>query len=1012
MKCLNVSQIQRLTDLLCERVYQMGDYIITQGEPGTAFYLIVSGTCDCTINLTPPVSNVTNVSSPVRSSSPLPLHPHTPLHPHSPSLSPTAPPGSSSFFLSSSSSVPGTPFPALLPQSPASPLTNAATAALLAPSISQSTSTSAYPLSLPTVPPSPTLLSRSDSTGGMNSAGKDGEVELTLGEKEYSTGSNSSANGGTQGHPKQKVVMKLKAYDYFGERALLESKPRAANVIATSRQVKVLYVEKQAFEETLGPLAQILDDDRVKRETAAALLLLSNPKVNRMDDCVRYTGVVKTLRGEKEKERRGSVGSVSGVVEEKGEKEKERDRERLMFGVFSLDLSPKGPPLPGDKKPEKEKEKGRVQSVTIRTFDLTLTLTATSNSKVAKDRVSRFVEVCKLLREVPFSHSLSHSQPPPSKGENEGKDSDSDNDGIASDRDRERINALSVSLAIPACWAIVRESSLLHCVFNVPLVMDLWALLARDQDLHLGLFPAYNTIAVSASNSSVAARDGLGLTRDMSNNRNSSLLQSSMSNSISIRGGRMPSASSLLSGSGSGGGTAGGGESSTKSSPSTTGPAPMLGLTPAAMSMRARGSIMGNISNNEVFLYIAAAVVSALETLHDDLHVVYRAVTPQSIYIDALGRVCLADYVSAKTALYGSERTYTLLDASCVPVSYMAPEQLATTSTGVNVGHSYPVDMWQLGVLLCELSMGGWNPFVVNPTQSSTTASSNDTGKTSSASVLANALNLTSHGRERDREKEREMTTERGASERCSSHGSNPNLVSLASQSSSITGGVGVIGTSSLPPTPSTTTTSFSYSFSPSQSLAIQQRIVSFGKTKYFREIKLPNSMPSSLQNLIRSLILPDPKERLTLSAVKKHEFFDSFVSRYGWDHFAATSSASTADPSHSLSSSSISLSPSQTNAMMTSPLLAIARAERDRLEVSYRERERQGLGIDDDGVGLLSGKFVGFEDDAFISTSPSPSNSHSPSPTPTKKTKDADEKEGSVVYDDEAYAWLTAMLN
>eukprot|EP01031_Cornospumella_fuschlensis_P035742 gene35742-43354_t len=58
-----------------------------------------------------------------------------------------------------------------------------------------------------------------------------------------------------------KVVMNLEAASYFGERALLESKPRAANVVATA-DVKVLYIDKVAFEEVFGPLSGIIDEDR------------------------------------------------------------------------------------------------------------------------------------------------------------------------------------------------------------------------------------------------------------------------------------------------------------------------------------------------------------------------------------------------------------------------------------------------------------------------------------------------------------------------------------------------------------------------------------------------------------------------------------------------------------------------------------------------------------------------------------------------------------------------------
>ena len=61
-------------------------------------------------------------------------------------------------------------------------------------------------------------------------------------------------------------MLRLKENDYFGERALLESKPRAANVIATS-PTKVMFISKAAFEEVLGSLANIIDEDRMRRES-------------------------------------------------------------------------------------------------------------------------------------------------------------------------------------------------------------------------------------------------------------------------------------------------------------------------------------------------------------------------------------------------------------------------------------------------------------------------------------------------------------------------------------------------------------------------------------------------------------------------------------------------------------------------------------------------------------------------------------------------------------------------
>ena len=62
--------------------------------------------------------------------------------------------------------------------------------------------------------------------------------------------------------------MQLGEGQYFGERALLTSAPRAANVIAMGR-LKCLYISKDAFEEVLGPLQKIINDDRATREKVA-----------------------------------------------------------------------------------------------------------------------------------------------------------------------------------------------------------------------------------------------------------------------------------------------------------------------------------------------------------------------------------------------------------------------------------------------------------------------------------------------------------------------------------------------------------------------------------------------------------------------------------------------------------------------------------------------------------------------------------------------------------------------
>jgi CRP-like cAMP-binding protein len=54
--------------------------------------------------------------------------------------------------------------------------------------------------------------------------------------------------------------MTLKEGDYFGERALLTCEPRAANVIART-SVECLALDREAFNNLLGPLRDVLDDN-------------------------------------------------------------------------------------------------------------------------------------------------------------------------------------------------------------------------------------------------------------------------------------------------------------------------------------------------------------------------------------------------------------------------------------------------------------------------------------------------------------------------------------------------------------------------------------------------------------------------------------------------------------------------------------------------------------------------------------------------------------------------------
>ena len=58
------------------------------------------------------------------------------------------------------------------------------------------------------------------------------------------------------GQPPQKV-MEYKQGDFFGERALLKSEPRAANVVATSDCIMVS-MDRHSVKRLLGPLEELL----------------------------------------------------------------------------------------------------------------------------------------------------------------------------------------------------------------------------------------------------------------------------------------------------------------------------------------------------------------------------------------------------------------------------------------------------------------------------------------------------------------------------------------------------------------------------------------------------------------------------------------------------------------------------------------------------------------------------------------------------------------------------------
>ena len=67
----------------------------------------------------------------------------------------------------------------------------------------------------------------------------------------------------------EEEVMQLEDECYFGERALLDNTPRAASVKAITK-LKCMAIDRATFERLLGPLQNIIDCDRQRREFEAA----------------------------------------------------------------------------------------------------------------------------------------------------------------------------------------------------------------------------------------------------------------------------------------------------------------------------------------------------------------------------------------------------------------------------------------------------------------------------------------------------------------------------------------------------------------------------------------------------------------------------------------------------------------------------------------------------------------------------------------------------------------------
>ena len=68
--------------------------------------------------------------------------------------------------------------------------------------------------------------------------------------------------------PAPPQVLRLYAGQYFGERALLTSAKRAANVVASGR-VTLLAISRGRFEAVFGPLQDVIDAEAAWKEAVA-----------------------------------------------------------------------------------------------------------------------------------------------------------------------------------------------------------------------------------------------------------------------------------------------------------------------------------------------------------------------------------------------------------------------------------------------------------------------------------------------------------------------------------------------------------------------------------------------------------------------------------------------------------------------------------------------------------------------------------------------------------------------
>lgn len=98
-------------------------------------------------------------------------------------------------------------------------------------------------------------------------------------------------------------------------------------------------------------------------------------------------------------------------------------------------------------------------------------------------------------------------------------------------------------------------------------------------------------------------------------------------------------------------------------------------------------------------VFYTAEILSGLKFLHS-IDIAYRDLKPENCLLDATGHVALCDFGLSKLDMGPRTTTKTF----CGTTEYIAPEVL------LEQGYTRLIDLWSLGVLIFEMSVG-WTPF-------------------------------------------------------------------------------------------------------------------------------------------------------------------------------------------------------------------------------------------------------------------------------------------------------------